>query len=417
MKEEWSDKSKYNTSKRLIVDLLDSLTKANSEIEFAIRIFGHQSPNTQKNCQDSRLEIPFGRYNPDYVNDQLGMITPQGWTPIAYSLFMAADDFPDDPGSKNAIILITDGLETCGGDLCAAGTALQSKRISLRPFIIGMGLGEDKEGYFDCVGRYFDASDAVSFKRVLNTVISQALNTTTAQINLLNEFGKPTESDVAISLYDSYSSHLLYNFIHTLNAAGFPDTLQLDPVGKYDIEAHTIPSITKTGIELIPGRHNIIAISTPQGTLSLNEATATRGVSFIQCIVRKKDDPNILYIQDINTSRKFMTGTYDLEILTLPRIKIADVEIKQSQTREFSIERPGTLSFTSSHGGVAGIYIIENDEYVRVYEFKKLNHKESLNLQPGEYTLIFRLNNNKNSNFTRMETFEINSGLTTTLRF
>ncbi|MBI1857531.1 MAG: magnesium chelatase, partial [Candidatus Melainabacteria bacterium] len=44
-------------------------------------------------------------------------ILPQGFTPITYSLGQAVRDLAPYKGEKS-IILISDGLETCGGDPC-----------------------------------------------------------------------------------------------------------------------------------------------------------------------------------------------------------------------------------------------------------------------------------------------------------
>ena len=57
-------------------------------------------------------------------------------------------------------------------------------------------------------------------REVMEVVISQALNATTAQINLLDQGGNPTETNVNCTLYDSYSGKILYNYIHTLNQRG-----------------------------------------------------------------------------------------------------------------------------------------------------------------------------------------------------
>ena len=42
---------------------------------------------------------------------------------------------------------------------------------------------------FECVGNYYDAADEATFKNVINIVISQAMNTSTAQVNLLDKNG------------------------------------------------------------------------------------------------------------------------------------------------------------------------------------------------------------------------------------
>ena len=415
MKDKMDESTRFELSKKIIADYLDSLSNLKMQVESAVRVFGHQYPPADKNCTDTKLMIPFGKHVASNVLAQLNTINPQGWTLISYSLEQAASDFPYEEGVKIVIILITDGLETCGGDPCAVAEMFQRRRISLKPFIIGLGLPEENQRYFDCVGKYFDAPSSSSFNKAMNTVITQALNPTTAQINLLNQFGKPTETNMEVSLFDSHNGELIYNFIHALNEKELPDTLKLDPSGKYDIKVHSFPSVTKKGIELVAGTHNIIAVDVPQGTLKLSETGLYKRDTPLQCLIRKKNDGRILVIQDFNTSRKYLTGEYDLEILTLPVIK-NKAEILQGVTKEINIESPGILSLTSFSDGIASVYVMHDDELERIYEFKKVLSKESLLLQPGKYLLMYRLNDKKKSAFTRTQAFEIRSGAMTTLR-
>ena len=63
MREDWNGKNKYTIAKQLLYKLIDSVERKNPNVEFAIRGFGFQSPNTQKNCKDSKLLVPFGKNN------------------------------------------------------------------------------------------------------------------------------------------------------------------------------------------------------------------------------------------------------------------------------------------------------------------------------------------------------------------
>lgn len=416
MKENMEGKSKFEQAKLLIANYLDSLSRVNAKTETAVRVFGHQFPRAATNCQDSKLEVPFGRHTAESVKMRLDAITPQGWTAIAYSMEQAAKDFSGDASVTNAMVLITDGLETCGGNPCAVAELFQKKRISLKPFIIGLGIPQDKQKAFDCVGKYYDVTTTATFNTVMETVITQALNPTTTQINLLNEFGSPTETNIEVSLHDSYSGALLYNFIHALNDAGVPDTLKLNPMAKYDIIVHSVPPMSKKGVELVAGTHNILAVDVPQGSLKLTELGLYRRATPLQCIIREKGKQEILMIQDFGTVHKYRTGVYDLEILTLPLTKIQDVQMRQGVVKDIPVESPGTLAITNSFGGIASIYVAGDGKMERVYEFKKLTSKESLLLQPGKYVLVARLNDKKNSAFTRTTNFEISSGTVTALR-
>ena len=54
--------------------------------------------------------------------------------------------------------------------------------------------------------------DPETFTNVLKVIISQVLNSTTVQVNLLDEWDNPTETNVPITFYDSFSGILQYNF-------------------------------------------------------------------------------------------------------------------------------------------------------------------------------------------------------------
>ena len=189
MKEEMDGSPKFELSKKIIGKYLDSLSLANAKVETALRVFGHQYPSSAKNCKDSRLEIPFGKHSAAEVEARLDAIMPQGWTAITYALEQCANDFPDDASSKNAIVLITDGIETCGGDPCAVAAAFQQKRIFIKPYIIGLGIPKENQNFFDCAGKFFDVVNTMTFQDAMDVAITQSLNPTTAQINLINEFG------------------------------------------------------------------------------------------------------------------------------------------------------------------------------------------------------------------------------------
>jgi Ca-activated chloride channel family protein len=151
------------------------------------------------------LEVPFGKGNIYKIKRVLKSITPRGTTPIAGSLLKASSDFPPCADCRNIIILITDGVEACDGDPCVVSKRLQKKGIILKPFVIGIGLEEDFKSSFECVGTYFDAADENTFKNVLGVVISQALDNTTAQINLLRHQRKTYGNGCA---YSSLRPHL-----------------------------------------------------------------------------------------------------------------------------------------------------------------------------------------------------------------
>ncbi len=404
----WESGIKMSVAQKILTEMVDSLKRIN-HVEMALRVYGHQSPVPPQDCGDTKLEVPFSKNNASKIKQKLNSIRPKGTTPIAYSLEMSAGDFPNNTKSRNIIILITDGIESCDGDPCAVSQNLQKQGVILKPFVIGIGLDMDFKETFECVGRYYDANDEDRFREVLNVVISQALNTTTLQVNLLDESGNPTETDVNMTFYDEYSSEMKCNFIHTLNRVGRPDTLSMDPIPTYKICVHTIPSITKGNIVFKPGEHSTVAINAPQGKLLVKTQKSTYHKD-LKFVVKKPESHETLNMQVVNVAEKYITGNYEVEIYTIPRILIKDVVIKQSETTTIKIPKPGLVTFVGSAPGYGAIYKEEGNELIWIQNINSSVSNQTLAIQPGKYRVITRPKNAKESVFTSNKKFEVVSG-------
>jgi len=412
----WENGQKMQIATRLLRELVDSLDGAKN-IELALRAYGHQNNVSAdgRNCKDTKLEVPFAPDNHKKITDRLQTIRPRGTTLIAYSLEQAANDFPSCSNCRNVIILITDGIEECDGDPCAVSLALQKRGVILKPFVIGLGLEPEVMDAFKCVGNFYDATSEKTFRNVLGIVISQALNNTTAQVNLLDELNQATETNVPMTFYDSFSKQVRYNFVHTMDSRGNPDTLPIDPLGSYDLVVHTIPPVEKKGITITPGKHNTIAVDAPQGDLEL-KMKGFNEYKDLKAIVRKNGKKETLVIQDFNQKQRYITGKYDLEILTLPRTYIENVNIAQSRTTTVEIPQAGIVSIGTSSKGYGSIFQEDGDKLVWVSNLSSINTRESIVLQPGSYRVVFRPINAKQSIYTKEQSFIIQSGQSTQVK-
>ena len=415
MKEQWNGKEKYETAKELLYKLIDSVERKNPNVEFAIRGFGYQSPRSARNCRDSKLLVPFAKNNAEKIRAALNSITPQGMTPIAYSLTQAASDFPADAKSLNSIILITDGNENCDENPCAASKKLLDKRISLRPFIIGLGAGQDFLDKLKCAGTVLDTKDEESLYNTVGVIIRQTLNTTTAQVNLLDANAQPTVTNIPFTLYDHASQKILYNFVHTMNDKGNPDTLYLDPVGIYDLELHTYPPIRKDNIELVPGKHNMIAVDVPAGNLEADCIAANVGNNDAQVLVRPANNlKTILNAQNLNEQVTYIGGKYRLEVLTTPPLYI-DTPVVAFADNNLKIDNYGTLSMIVVDKLFASVYRDNNGMLEMVDRFEINERTDNRRLQPGEYVIVYKPKGNYDSESTKTQRFTIEDGRTIVL--
>jgi len=408
MLSKWETGLKITVARNLLIEMIDSLSYLEN-VEMALRVYGHQHPVPPQRCDDTKLEVPFGKNNAAQIKQNLKNINPKGTTPIAHSLELAAHDFPECDMCRNIIILITDGIESCDGDPCAVSRALQKEGIILKPFVIGIGLDPQFRETFNCVGNYYDAANEESFQEVLGVVISQALNSTTAQVNLLDSYGQPTETNVNMTFYDRFSGKMKHNYMHTINHRGVPDTVILDPLSTYDLVVSTIPPVKVDSIKLVPGKHIIIAADAPQGNLIVKKPS-TNAYNDLKILVKQHLKKDIINIQEIDKSQKYIVGKYDLEILTLPRIKIEEVEIKQSHTTKIEIPAPGLVTFLLGATGYTSLYAYNSNTLEWIYNLDENLTQQSLHLQPGNYKVVYRAKNAKETILTFNKSFVVKSG-------
>jgi Ca-activated chloride channel homolog len=409
----WDNGMKIDIAKKLLNELLDSLEQV-SNLDLALRVYGHQSQyisGTQRDCKDTKLEVPFNNGGATAIRNRLKTINPNGTTPIAYSLEQTGKDFPACPRDqcRNMIILITDGIEECDGDPCAVSAALQRNNIILKPFIIGVGLDLNLIDHFRCMGNVFDASNESAFRKVLNVVIAQALNPTSVQVNLLNVHGQPVETDVNMTFFDMQSGRMRYNLMHTMNHRGTPDTLTIDPMASYRIKVHSIPPVEKDSIVLIPGIHNVVGIDAPQGDLIL-KVKGKQDYKHLQVIVRQKGKMETLNVQAVDQKERYLVGKYDLEVLSTPRILIPDVDVSQSHTTTIEIPQPGMAHVMRKTKGAGDVFLKTEKGLEWTWSLSDEGTSDSVVLQPGDYKCVFRPAGSKRTFYTVEKDFKIESG-------
>ncbi|MEN8928461.1 MAG: VWA domain-containing protein [Flavobacteriales bacterium] len=411
MNGQWQESSKIKVAKKLMKETMNELSGIEN-LEVGLRMYGHQTriyPG-QQDCNDTKLEVPFGKNNFDKIKNKINSLQPKGTTPIARSLEYAAQDFPECSTCRNVIILITDGIEACDEDPCAVAKMLREKGIEVRPYVIGIAMDMESLKDFECIGKSYEASTEESFRDVMKVVMSEALNNTTVQVNLLNTAKQPKETDVVMSFIDMKTKELKYTFTHTLDKKARPDTMWIDPLSTYKLVVHSTPQVVKEGIELKAGEHNTITLDAPMGGLEFRILGGANSYTDIKCVIRKKGEKETINAQRMNSADRYIVGFYDVEILSLPRIIMNNVKVAQSKTNRIVIQQAGTVNINAPFFGVASIFTEVKGERVWVcnLEREKLNYQ--LSLQPGSYTIVYRPVRKNSSAYTVTKDFRIASG-------
>ena len=407
----WDEQTRMESAKEILNQSVKDLNGI-PNLEIALRVYGHQSnvTNTYQDCNDTKLEVPFGSNNTEAIREKIKTINAKGATPIARSLEAAAEDFPNEK-SRNFIILITDGLESCDNDPCAVATKLKEKEVKVTPFVIGIGMDLSYLEQFNCIGAYTEAEDKNSFQTVLKTIIDKALLNTTVQVNLNDANLKPTETDVTMFVYESGTNNLIHTLTHTLNRYKNPDTLVWDPFMTYDILVKTLPETFISKVKLHEHTHNTIQIDAAQGSLSLTSKYSAYNVNYTTR-VSLIDHQKTINHQQLKSTEKYLIGKYNLEVFTLPRT-YKEIEIKDKQTTSIDIPAAGTLELRLKTPATGQVFVLRsNESYEWVCNLNKTSTKQKWNLQPGKYKIIYRGKNQYSSSYTTEKSFTIKSNNT-----
>jgi hypothetical protein len=168
-------KLKIDVAKEVMSDIIQNLPK---EMEVALRVYGHRIREGRSgDCQDSQLIVPFGKLNKAKLLHQVQKIKALGTTPLAYSLEMAAGDFPKGSGEK-LIVLVTDGKEECGGEPAKVAQRLVLEGLNVRVNVVGFALADenvkqDMRHVAEITGGYFfDAQNRQGLRASLKSALA-----------------------------------------------------------------------------------------------------------------------------------------------------------------------------------------------------------------------------------------------------
>jgi hypothetical protein len=167
-----ADYNRFGVASNILLQIVDSIYAINNEIEFAVRAYGTQYPAQEKNCYDTRLEVPFNIQNANQIKNRLKYITPVGFSPIAYSLIQASDNELSNSNVYDySIIFITDGGESCNGDVCKTFKDYIEKKIKIKPYVIGLDKNEQLKSFYECMGNYIEVTKADDIMKAVKMIV------------------------------------------------------------------------------------------------------------------------------------------------------------------------------------------------------------------------------------------------------
>lgn len=148
-----------------------------------LMVYGQEGSNQRKDRAESCRKIDtlqsIGDLSKTNVGGTLSEFEPTGWTPIGRSLREASKQFDNERNRVNRIIVVTDGMEECGGDPQAEARKLRRSGFNVSIDVVGMGVGKNApakkqlNGIADAGGGKFTAvNDTKGMESYFNQVLA-----------------------------------------------------------------------------------------------------------------------------------------------------------------------------------------------------------------------------------------------------
>lgn len=319
-------------------------------------VYGHRK---EGDCKDVEFLVDVETGTKAEVIEAVKGINPLGKTPLAYSAIQVIDKLRQTK-LKATIILITDGIESCSGDICEVIKAAKEEGVDFKLHIIGFGLNADDTQQLKCAaeaggGNYYNAEDAGG----LGTVLQEATGTPVDKSNV--DKPKPNFSvyalkngvpvDAWVKAYDIVSKRM------PIEVRTYRDTTYFFlPPSTYNfevtpLEGSDVDMITVSNIESFEDKMAHKTISFDGGKLGI---TTTNNGKHWDCIVK---------LIDRNGKVVASARTYNA-----PK----EIEVNPG-TYKVSIQALATMEGLNTNTEIENVIIIGGETTPVAYDFKTGN--------------------------------------------
>lgn len=221
--------TRLDAAKRVLNDVIAAIP-LEPGINVGLRVYGHEGDNSETgrpvSCLASDLVVPINGVDRAAIAQQIAPLVPTGWTPIGLSLERSGADFPaaEEGESTNAVVLVTDGLETCDGDPAGAAATLLSGDKAIVTHVIGFALTPEEQQILESI-------TAASGGMLLGAANANELST--ALFSVLEE--------LEIVVGAGYVGGNAFSLI----PAGDPGELMIVSVGQFDASGSILPVVVR----------------------------------------------------------------------------------------------------------------------------------------------------------------------------
>ncbi|MDP2692091.1 MAG: VWA domain-containing protein [bacterium] len=393
--------------------------------------YGHRKKG---DCEDVETLVSMENNSKGKITSALKNIKPLGMTPLAYSAAQVIDGLRKSK-KKATIILITDGIESCNGNICDVINKAKKEGIDFKLHIVGFGLKAGETEQLKCAakvgdGNYFDAADASGLEEALNQVVTETIDKPKGNVSVYAvKNGVPI--DAVVKAYDVVAKRA------PINVRTYKDTAYFYlPPSKYNfevapLEGSDVKMVAVEGIQSFEDKIVHKTISFDGGKIGV---TTTNNGKHWDCMVKVLDENGKtaanLRTYDAPKEVEVNPSIYKVTIQALGEMKgletyteIENVKVDASGTKSISHNfTTGTAFIDAKADGSSIDSVVTIDEASsgkNVAGGRTYNRGKEFLLNPGNYKVKVAPLGNYKDRKTQTITVEIKEGeaLTKTLNF
>ena len=425
MWDRWQSDSKIKVTQQVLLKFLDSVANQQN-IEVALRVFGHLN----RNSYGTRLEVPFEPDNNYKIQSKIKTLVPNGACTAASALSSSLNDFPTvgapsgrmrgnaDSQPRNIILIITDGMDDCDGNICDVARQVQMSGVIVQTFILGIGSKQDFQHSLDCAGKFTYVPNEEQYTETLYNIFRMSEEEAQLIISINDETDHLLETELPIALYDSQTGVVKYTTLYSIDSRYTPDTLTIDPLIAYDITLFTHPETRLRKKQFRPGRVNRLNVTIEQGSLQLrlDGKRVNYQIPQYPILIYRHGTTEMVGSQLLGEQQNYLSGSYDIELLSTPPLRLEGVSVVSSSATDLSIPTPGMANINKSKVISSGsIFTYKEGVLSHVCDLNPNKVNERVLLMPGDYQIVIKPQNSILYTSVRTMRFKIESGQTTNI--
>jgi len=421
-------KTKMEIASGVLSSAIDNLP-ANQNV--GLVAYGHREKG---DCKDVETLVSMENNSKSKIASALKNIKPLGMTPLAYSATQVIDGLRQSK-KKATIILITDGIESCKGNICEVIKKAKKEGIDFKLHIVGFGLKAGETEQLKCAaeagdGNYFDAADASGLGEALNQVVTETVDKPKGNVSVY-AVKNGVAIDAVVKAFDVVAKRM------PISVRTYKDTAYFYlPPSKYNfevapLEGSDVKMTTVEGIQSYEDKIIHKTISFDGGRIGI---TTTNNGKHWDCMVKVLDEngKTAANLRTYNEPKEVEVnpGIYKVTIQALGEMKgletyneIENVKVDASGTKSISHNfSTGTAFIDAKIAGNSIDSVVTIDEASsgkNVAGGRTYNRGKEFLLNPGKYNLKVAPLGNYKDRKAQTITIEIKEGeaLTKTLNF